>query len=442
MKYKNVAILFLAIITIIFCCSNFKARKDKPCTELFANPPDGKDTCLYLTVDLNLPAGDSMLMSEKFLQKIRKTNPNFVIEDSTIRFENNTYRRVETFLPFNKIIHYYAQYDSVTFKLYLKRINLTDIEFLLIAEREGNVLQYARDTVVYEPYGGNEMTDKYGFRFWGYPYCTSGSKIYTQLLLAKEVKMYAAVIQNNTFDSGRDIFNRVIFLTRTDIAQPYNYFLSKSMERLIGDYENIMRQTDDDAMNHYKEDFGKFKLLVNDISLSCSDSTIYEDTTLMDRALVCSMDSVVDLLRQNGFAERKVKSQLENQLFTEYEFNHFSGTLFINWAGEVRSRDFERISFTNELYERPENPGYYIPGYIEFNNTFYSDATSMRIHLKDKIIALLADNGFENISFIITVWEKSGEDYLLKGILDKYLSSPIGFVNIRHLTTGLLNPMK
>ena len=408
----------LAILLI--CLLNFTEKATEIESELYVYSPDGKDTNLWLSVDPGLPASDSMLMSQRFVDRIRNRNGFFVIQDSTLKFDENRYRTVPTLLPFNKIVSYQAEKDSVRYQLYLKRINLTDVEWAMIAEKAGGILQHARDTVIYDVYGGGSLTDKYGFHYNGYRYSSPDKKNYTELKLTRDFKIYATFIYVDHLNPEKNLFKNGLFLTRTDVEPPYHYFLKSTIERMCGGY------APEDNLKRYST----FKLLMSDIRLNCSDAEIYKDTMLMDDALYYCMDSVITMLRGNGFAERKVSTSLEYHRFSAEEFHHFGGTLFFNSNKEVRSRDFEEINFDAENGMRSFQKGPYIIGYKEFNNTFYREATCDLIYFKNKIIALLADEGFEGINFIITIWEKEGEYYILKGILDKMITSAIGNVQI------------
>jgi hypothetical protein len=367
---------------------------------------------IKLFVDSSLDPLASRELSEKFIKLLPKGFGDYSVNDTVITGEKRSVH-IPLLLPFNELVTYTSQGSGIVYEAAIKKINLTDLVCLMTIFEAGMIREQFLDTLTYVPfkYGSSEGS-KYGVRLPKHLYVSVKGGVHTQL----EVDFNS--IKRMYYSKSHPWY--VIKLETDLYDEPYLIFLDKLISQMgeINYYIMSYKRHDDTA--RYEKSFLGFKELISDLTASRQFQIAINNPKYLDVAVFYQLDEVIDILRSNNFVESSGSRE-----YCEFVFHKDSLTSLVvginhTIGGKVLSSCFEKVYF---LKNRERIP--YIQGYNEYSSSYYRNE---QIYFENFEIIVLQDDGFENVSFLTTVWEPKGDSLKNVSVLDQLLYSGIGTV--------------
>jgi hypothetical protein len=387
------------------------------------------DSLYSLTKDDCLSFSDSLIISDVFI-RINQELHNRKIARGNVTGDWKQPENVPVVLPFNNVIQYIGKSGQIHLEAQLKRINLTDMECLLIASSDDQVIQKVRDTVCFssESNGTKFEIEMYGIRIPKYNYSRHLSDESTIISISAEKGIYLKV-EHLSFNKhnllGIKYFDGNTILKRKDASEPFEYYMNEIMISLM-DANHNFKYYDSSSFEYHKQQYNKylndFNKLFTEITLNFEHDKLCTNPKYLDQAIVCGMDEVVDLLRKQGYAESPVKLDSCGIILEPDQLSHLFGSLSTTYYGAVRSKCFEDIYFADEWKKEQHN-------WARQDFTFRFEVAPL-YHFENKVVAVMRSQGFENSDFVITVWESNKDKYRLYSILDRWITTSIGGAEI------------
>lgn len=367
---------------------------------------------IQLFVDSSLEPLTSRKISEKFIELLPDGVGTYSVNDTVISGKKWSIH-IPLLLPFNEIITYTAQSFGIVYEATIKKLNLTDLVCLMTVFEDGIIREIFLDTLTFVPfkYGSSEGT-KYGVRLPKHLFVSVKGGIQTQLEF--------------DFNSSKRMYYRKSFprfdvkLETDAFEEPYLIFLDKLISQMGEINYYLIRYNRSDDSVRYEKSFLGFKELMGDLTNSRHFQHAKNNPKFLDEAVYYQLEEVIEILRSNNFIETSGSRELCEFVVHKDSLNSMVVGINQTIGGKVLSSCFEKAYF---LKNRERTP--FIQGYNEHSAGYYRNE---QIYFEDFEIEVLHDLGFENISFLTTVWEPSGDSLKIVAILDQLLYEGIGTV--------------
>jgi len=323
-----------------------------------------------------------------------------------------------------------ANQDSYCFKLRLKKLSSDTIlcKFLLYSS---DSLTFSNlDTVIRVKKTWSSHEGKYKFSCQGL--------MYQKVSNNEEIRL--VIPENNIKCVGYDLsikkrdspfypwnINRIkipVFFIPGE-EEPFKEYLHNSLnEYRFALYRLNAIPSSNQYIKNYNYKKYQFFDLIQYLDSNLTSYNYINDTSLLDEAIFYELDSISNFLIKKGLYSRTLVPDSTIQKVPVDSISRLNVLVKFDFKNQLVSKRFEKISFI----QNAERNDIYPIGYVQF-----STLKNGLIEFDNRVLIIMADNGFENIRYLLTVWRKEGDYYYLDNILRKVFHVGIGGIQIEKI---------
>lgn len=333
-------------------------------------------------------------------------------------------------LKVGKEVFLEANQDDFKYKLGLTKISDDTLLCKFLMYSTDSLIFRNFDTVIRVKKTSSSHDGKYGFSCRGLLYKKVSSSEEIRLVIAKEnvscVGYYLGIMDNDSpfYPWSRNKIKIPVFFS-TEVEKPYKEYLHNSLyDYHYARYQLNSMPTYEQFIKNYNNTKNELLELIQYLDNSAVSYNYITDTALLDKALYYELDDISQLLISKGLYYRGDVQSTSIQKIHVDSIALLTTLVKFDSKGQLTSKRFEKISFGKQTSRNHIYPIGYKP---------FSTVRNGLIEFDNKILIIMADNGFENIAYLLTIWHKVGDYFYLDNILTKTFNVGIGGINIENI---------